>query len=53
MQTIVINAKLILYSRQLYLSEVTRGIVFVFIADLIVHLMLRYAQRTHSRLATN
>lgn len=51
MHALYLHAKLALYARQLYMSEVTRGIAFVLIADLVVSLMLKRIERHRRRFA--
>lgn len=50
MQALILHAKLMLYARQLYLTEVTRGIVFVLVVDFVVSLMLKRVERHRRRM---
>jgi hypothetical protein len=41
MQNFITHAKLSMYARQIYLTEVTRGIVFVLLIDLVVAILIK------------
>lgn len=50
MQNFITHAKLSMYARQMYLSEVTRGIVFVLLVDLVVAILIKRMVRKSQRL---
>lgn len=52
MQALAHSAKLALYARQSYLAEMTRGLAFVLVADVIVSMLLKHIEKTHRQLAT-
>lgn len=51
MQALVLSAKLALYARQSYLGEMTRGIAFVLLADVVISIMLKRIERSRRQLA--
>jgi len=51
MQALVMHAKMALYARQSYLSEMTRGLALILVADAVVTLVLKRIERNNRQLA--